>query len=300
MTFTAFLLIVSSAMLHSTWNLLLKRARNGVASYVLMCLPIVLLWFHVQFWTPVDVLHLPWSFWGCLVASLAADLLYAFSIFPAYERMDMSIVYPMMRSLPIIFTMVITSALGLGARLSVQTLLGMFVVFVGCTLMPMKQFSDFKLKNYLSTNMILIVMIALGTTGYTIFDSQAMKVIADVAPEISKPIRSLTYYSTRCIALNITLWSISMSIPSIRSSFIPAIKSHGKSIFFAGICASGTYVLVLMAMNYVTNVSYVQVFRQLALPFGMLLAFVFLKEKCTPTKIAGITLIVLGLALTVL
>ena len=69
---------------------------------------------------------------------------------------------------------------------------------------------------------------------------------------------------------------------------------------YAGICASMTYVLVLLAMNYVSNVSFVQVFRQLGLPLGMLGGMVVLKEKVPPIKWAGVALIVAGLALTVL
>ena len=65
---------------------------------------------------------------------------------------------------------------------------------------------------------------------------------------------------------------------------------------FAGL----TYILVLMAMNYVTNVSYVQAFRQLGLVVGMLEGIFILKERCTLTKVTGIVLIVSGLVLTVL
>ena len=70
--------------------------------------------------------------------------------------------------------------------------------------------------------------------------------------------------------------------------------------FVGGICASGTYVLVLIAMNYVTNVSYVQVFRQLGLIFGLLGGVIILKERCSMPKIVGTLLIISGLVLTVL
>ena len=68
----------------------------------------------------------------------------------------------------------------------------------------------------------------------------------------------------------------------------------------AGVFAGLTYILVLIAMNYVTNVSYVQGFRQLGLVIGMLEGIFILKERCTLTRVLGITLIVSGLVLTVL
>ena len=53
-------------------------------------------------------------------------------------------------------------------------------------------------------------------------------------------------------------------------------------------------------MNYVSNVSYVQAFRQLGLVIGMLEGFFILKERCTLTRILGIVLIVSGLVMTVM
>ena len=68
----------------------------------------------------------------------------------------------------------------------------------------------------------------------------------------------------------------------------------------AGVFAGLTYILVLLAMNYVSNVSYVQGFRQLGLVIGMPEGVLILKERCTLTRVVGITLIVSGLVLTVL
>ena len=53
-------------------------------------------------------------------------------------------------------------------------------------------------------------------------------------------------------------------------------------------------------MNYVTNVSYVQVFRQLGLPIGMCLGVLILKERCTLNKVIGLILILTGLAVSVI
>ena len=59
--------------------------------------------------------------------------------------------------------------------------------------------------------------------------------------------------------------------------------------------ATSAYVLVLLAMHFVTNVSYVQAFRQMSLPLGAFLGIVFLKEKTSGPKLVGLALIVGGL-----
>ena len=73
-----------------------------------------------------------------------------------------------------------------------------------------------------------------------------------------------------------------------------------RSIYpcLAGVCASSAYALVLLAMRHVTNVSYVQAFRQLSLPLGFLAGIMVLKESASIPKFAGIILIVAGLVMT--
>ena len=70
--------------------------------------------------------------------------------------------------------------------------------------------------------------------------------------------------------------------------------------YLAGVLAALAYVLILLAMNYVSNVSFVQAFRQLSLPISALLGFFILKEKITKFRWLALALIMLGLVLSVL
>ena len=261
----------------------------------------MLFWIHVQFWTPVSLAGLPGTFWMFLMLSVFSDVLYCAGLMQIYKRMEMATAYPVMRALPIILTALATSLLGWGKPLTVYSYLGFFVVFCGALLMPQNSFSDFKLSNYLNRNMLFILVVACGTTGYTIFDSQAQKILTGCIQNIAAPIRSLTYYSTRGIMLSSTLWLVCLSMKTTRKDIVEMVtgKTWRQGIL-AGIFASFSYALVLCAMNYVTNVSYVQVFRQLGLPIGMGLGVLILKERCTATKILGVILILSGLAVSVI
>ena len=53
MNITAFFLIVFSAILHASWNLVAKRSKMTLSFYTMICCTACLFWIHVQFWTPV-------------------------------------------------------------------------------------------------------------------------------------------------------------------------------------------------------------------------------------------------------
>jgi len=53
-------------------------------------------------------------------------------------------------------------------------------------------------------------------------------------------------------------------------------------------------------MGFVSNVSYLQAFRQMSLPLGVFAGIWFLKERFTLPKIIGTVLVVAGLIMTVI
>ena len=300
MSLSAFVLIVISAILHSTWNLVAKKNHMSIAFYTLICTTCTLVWSHVLLWTPVPISLLPARFWTLLVLSVLSDIVYCTGLSLTYRYMEMSTAYPVMRALPILLTLAATALLGWGDPLSPVAIAGCVVLFAGCMLMPMKRITDFKLSNYMTISMLCVLLTACGTTGYTLFDKQAQTVMSGVVSEYAKPLRSLTFYIVRSCSLSGSLWALVLLAPPLRRDMFQLIRARNWQPCLCGLCASGTYVLVLIAMNYVKNATYVQCFRQLGLPFGLVAGIVFLKESCTLTKCLGVALILAGLTLTVL
>ena len=68
----------------------------------------------------------------------------------------------------------------------------------------------------------------------------------------------------------------------------------------SGVFSALAYLLVLAAMGMVSNVSFLQAFRQMSLPLGVAAGVVFLHEKLSATKVFGTVMIVAGLILSVL
>ena len=82
-----------------------------------------------------------------------------------------------------------------------------------------------------------------------------------------------------------------------RQSITDILQPYKKPAAMTGIGIYLTYGLVLVSMNYVTNVSYVAAFRQLSIPLGALLGMALLKEPRYPPKIIGVVIVFLGLVL---
>ena len=300
MTVTAFFLILFSAGLHASWNLLAKKSHMTLAFYATMVAVDALMGAWIWFMLPLKLTALSTTFYLAATGAALGETIYCIGLVMAYRKMDMSAAYPMMRSLPLLFTAFLTHLLGVGKPLSFLALIGMATVFAGCVVMPLGKFSDFRLSNYWNKTIAFVLLAALGTTLYTICDSEAQTAMRACAPKLSGTMVSCTYYELRHIAVFLPIGSLALLIPSTRKETAAMFKVGLGTPILAGVFAGLTYILVLLAMNYVTNVSYVQGFRQLGLVIGMLEGILILKERCTLTRVVGITLIVSGLVLTVL
>jgi uncharacterized membrane protein len=80
-----------------------------------------------------------------------------------------------------------------------------------------------------------------------------------------------------------------------RASFIEVLRDYKNAAATTGIGIYLTYGLVLISMNYVSNVSYVATFRQLSIPLGAVFGMALLKEPRYNPKIIGVTVIFIGL-----
>lgn len=302
MTWTAFFLVVASATFHASWNLLAKKHRITVPFLFIIGVVSVLLTCNVFFWTPVNYSSLPLRFWAGMLSALMGDTLYWIGLMTSYRLMDMSSAYPMMRSLPILLTTAATWLLGAGERLSPVAICGIVLIFFGCMSMPLKSYRELNWRTYCGKSMFFILVTAAGTTVYTIMDSQAQRILREFLTEegFSRPVLSLSYYAARAVLLTIGIGCVTFASAKHREEFRVLLKNDLLAPVFAGTFATAAYALVLLAMNYVDNVTYVQVFRQLGLLIGMAGAMIFLKEKATVPKIAGGLMIVTGLILSVL
>lgn len=299
MTFFAFILIFTSALLHATWHFMVKQSKPVHAMFIPLSAANWLFTFIFAATARFSLTGQSPDIFLYAAGGGVCGVICNLGLSHAYRTSEVSLAYPLARALPVVLTMVITAASGLGKPLSATGVLSMLIIFAGCLIMPLDSFRKIKKSDYINRSLPGIICAAVGTTGYTIFDSMGVKAFITNNPQISGWQAPLAYSNIRESFLFTALVLTVLAVSSERKHLALSLFTSWKP-YCAGIFSGTAYALVLAAMPMVTNVSFVQAFRQISLPIGLLLGVVFLHEKCNLPKVSGLFLIVSGLALSVI
>ena len=299
MTATAILLITLSVIAHAGWNLFSKR-QPSVAFFLIASTTSVLaltplLWYNRSLWawTPSVV-------WGLVVVTGLFQAIYYSGVAGAYRHGDMSLAYPMLRALPVLLVTAISFALGRGDQITPLGLVGIITVAVGCMLLPLKSFREVRLRDYLALCCLLALVAALGTTGYTLVDDEALRQLRMGLSWMGKTPVTLYYITLQTLSTSLWVLLFVLILPSERGRFRELWRHGRRQAALSGLVITSAYGLVLASMAYVTNVSYVAAFRQMSIPLGALLGIFLLKEPRYPPKLIGVGVVVTGLILVAL
>ncbi len=207
--------------------------------------------------------------------------------------MDMSQGYPLIRALPVIFIAIIMLILPPHQTPNLLGFFGLLAVFIGCIFMPLNKIKDLKLQNYLIKPMFFVLMGAVGTTIYTIVDSHGTKLLKSSCD--SDFFASCYYFFLVECCMAVNLGVLLLFQKESRQDAKEILRTTPWKPLCAGFFCASAYILILYAMLFVENLSFLQAFRQMSLPIGAFLGIVFLKEKTSFARAVGIFLIVLGL-----
>src|SRR4051812_19458559 len=162
MPFAAFALAFSSAFVHALWNLLLARARDSEAATAVALIAGTIVF------APVAALtwNLDSGVWPYVAASAALEIAYFALLARAYDRGEISVVYPIARgSAPLLVALF--SVVLLGTELHGLTVLGVLLVAGGIVMVRGFEAGD--------SRQVLFAM-AIGATiaSYTLFDKAGL------------------------------------------------------------------------------------------------------------------------------
>ena len=282
-------LVLLSALCHSTWNLLLKRADNPevfawslliAASVVLAPLGAVLFWLY-----PVP----PSGYWFVL-ATVILHVFYFALLGRGYSRGDLSLVYPIARGIGPMLVPVF-AVLFLGERVALPAALGIALIIAGIYIVSwwgrFRQVLSDPFALLRDGGVVYAVLTGLIITGYTLVDKQG---VAHVQPFL------YMYLQTVGAGIGLAPWIL------LQYRWIPVKREWEKNfwpIVLAGILVFTAYGMVLTAFS-ISRVSYISPAREVGIVIGVLMGVLILKEPFGGGRLLGSAFIVAGLALIAL
>ncbi|MBN1935458.1 MAG: multidrug DMT transporter permease [Anaerolineae bacterium] len=309
MTLTAVILILISAGTHAGWNLIGKREHPS-AAFLLLANTLGFVWL-----APALLLFgralpaFPAAVWGWLIVTGLCQALYYAALAGAYRAGDMSVAYPLARSTPVVLVAAFNLILGRTSRISVLALAGIPLIVLGGLLLPLRRFSDLRpgqagCKTYLQASTLLALLAALGTTGYSLIDDHALRLLRialgrRAAPGLPVDGAAATVLFAFLEGVTSSFWLalFVLAAKQRRTDLARVWREQIRPAALAGLGIYLGYTLVLVAMGFVRDVSYVVAFRQLSIPLGALVGVLVLKEPSYALKWAGVGIMFAGLVL---
>jgi uncharacterized membrane protein len=281
-------LVLISALIHSSWNFITKKGNWPLEFFFWVFLGGALLFLPFFFALsdfPALLFRAPSRFWYLSMLSGFIQTIYFICLIEAYRVGDLSIVYPVSRSAPA-FTL-IWAVLFIGEIPSAKGVIGIGLVTIGIYVTSM---TDFHLKNviphskHLTSKPYLLAFIsAIGGSVYPIVDKIALKIIH---PAI------YTWLIDLWMCVYIGLYLLFHNGGSFRNVW----QESKKEIFTIVILQNVAYLLALMALQ-ISKVSYLVAFRQVSALFAAGMGVLLLKESQWKNRITGALILTLGLIL---
>lgn len=296
---------VGSAGFNATMHMVTKREGASLAFFAyLLTVASFVSFVGTRLVTPLSFSALSPVFFAWTAGTMLGEMLYALGLRFAYRTLDLSVVYPMTRALPILFLAVVTTAFGFGKPISPRGALGLLMVCGGSLMVPLRSFSELRLPDRIDRRFGFVLLAAVGITIRTLCDSQGLAELIDTATEsgisLPRPIFALAFCAFRSTPITVCFWLAALSTRNVRRETFSLLRRCFGASLLAAICDTATTLLLFAAMAFATNVSFVQAFRQIGLLFGLAEAVFILKEPCTAPKVAGTVTILAGVLLSVL
>jgi drug/metabolite transporter (DMT)-like permease len=294
----AIILIFISALAHSLWNLTGKRNHPSAAYFLAASLAAGTALGPLVWYSRALLPAIPLTVWGLLLLTGCAQAIYYSAMAGAYRRLDLSLVYPIVRALPVALVAVASLLFGRASQIQPLGLSGMILIVFGCLLVPLQGLRCSTFGPAPGRGLLLAVLAALGTMGYMLTDDAALRILRNTPSIPLSPFWIAALYlalQTIVTILFLAVWVLFNR--GERKHWLWVRQSTWRSATLTGLVISGGYLMVLLSMELASNVSYVTAFRQVSIPIGAALGIRFLHERAYPLKILGITLMLIGLVL---
>lgn len=276
MSLGVFLAVMGAALLHATWNALIKQGTSKLSGMLIMVLVqggaglVIAL---TRDWPTAEV-------WLWLLASGLFHAAYKLFLAYAYEQGDLSRVYPIARgAAPLI--VILISALFLSDVILPLEYLGVFILGLGILTMAQGVFASGESRRLVP----LALGSAMATAGYSLVDGLGARVSGDAVAYVGWLFAlDALFFTPVCLLLR-------------GRGVIVADPRAWLMGGFAAAASYGAYAIAVWAMTQ-APIALVAALRETSILFAVLIGWVFFAEKMGVTKIVAAGLIVGGVALT--
>lgn len=270
-------IVLSSALIHATWNALIKSdTRDRLSSFaVLMTVGGLFAALFIPF-VPVPEK----AAWPYLITSVVIHNAYYFVLLRAYALGDLSLVYPIARGLAPVLVGIVSGRL-VGEVLSFREAGGLGLVSLGILGLAFAGGLPVVRDRWA---IVYAVLTAITIAGYTVADGLGARASSD-------PLGYIVWLSVLEIpwVLGVALWKRG------RSFFHHARREIWKS-GAGGIIAATGYGLAIWALAH-GGMAHVAAIRETSVLFAALFGAYLLKEGFGPRRLAAALTIVAGLLL---
>ena len=278
-------IVLAAAFLHAGWNYLLKKNQGKIVFvwWFLLIAAVLYLPMFLYYWPQTTIPPLGWS---CIVATGLLHGLYFWFLGGAYQRGDLSLVYPISRGSGPLFVPFLAVGL-IHERLFLLGILGIALVIFGIYVIHLRSFSG---QSFLEPFLAFrggASLWALCTGGtiaaYSLIDKVGVSVV---------------YPPVYIYLMLVLAWLfLSPYVLAKQQRWLREEWNMNKgTILGLGFVVLFTYMMILFALR-ISKVSYVAAVREVSIVFSALYGIVWLNERYARQKLVGAVLIALGVVL---
>jgi drug/metabolite transporter (DMT)-like permease len=270
------LAVLGSAFLHALWNSLVKTGTSRLGAMVILSVCEVPIGLTVALFRPLPELHvLPW-----VLASGLVHFFYKFFLTYAYERGDLSRVYPIARGTAPL-AVALTSGLFLTDVITLVEFAGITILGLGILMMAQGALANGENRR--------LIPFALGaaasTAAYTLIDGQGARISGDAIGYVAW----VFVADGLGFAAGMLAWKGSSVLPRTRKPWATGALAAAASYAAFGIS--------VWAMT-VAPIALVAALRETSILFAILIGWLGFGERMTVGKALAALVIVSGVVIT--
>ena len=275
MTWSVLFIVLLGALLHASWNALVKSSTDKTLDTALIHVLCSLLALPVCLYVGPPS---PES-WPYILASLVVHVGYYFALAGAYKHGDLGLTYPLMRGTAPMLVALASMAV-LGEALTPWGWLGVVLICGGVLLLGSGAalVQNRKAVLFALSNAVLIAI-------YTVVDAQGARLSGNVAQYVA-------------LLFALDGWPFALMVFMQRKGQVwPYVRQRWPVAAGGAVASLGSYAIALWAMT-LAPVAMVAALRETSILFAVLIGWLFFAEKISRAKALAALVIIFGVLLT--